>query len=246
MHGIDTSMSSLNIIPIQFKLDDNRNLLGLDPTVKVEPLDLRNTSKYYILQNISSIFRANQVAYMANTDNYDTVTKYTNELFGYDLEKNGYSKAIPKIWQNREGKWCWKNPIDASITSDTDKAKVEEVRNKFITENANNKIFYAREVANQFNYAKNNDQTSFDISGNKSKMYDFHFKKYLQEGWELNDSLLPLGVMMFTHPVFKTVELVYITNEDISEDVSSLAYAHNGKRITGNLIPDRLADTYTL
>jgi hypothetical protein len=49
MHGIDTSMSSLNIIPIQFKLDDNRNLLGLDPTVKIEPLDLRNTSKYYIL-----------------------------------------------------------------------------------------------------------------------------------------------------------------------------------------------------
>ena len=248
-HGLNVSKTQLGILPIQFKnIDyDVKTYQDLSTEGRIENISLGNPSKYYIIENLQDLMPAKEISYESSTEDYERLNTLSNEIFGYKLEEKGQRKSNGNGYkQGSDGSWWFKDLYTGKIYKKDTESKIKEEYDKYIERNDKSKLYYAQDVANEFNIAKNNDYDSFDISSNKSKKYNQYFGKYLREGWSLNSSLLGMGVMMFTHPTYKLVDFVYVNNEDISKPVKNMAFGKNGQKITGNLIRDNFADADTL
>lgn len=268
--GYNMRNSELGILPIELsEVDYDNNTIKSIKTDGV--IDVRTSSeggsKYKsksfqnllpggkISQKLDRLIPSKKLEFALNTDISEKFDKINKELFGYDSENNSglrSKKALDevkgRIKQNQQGSFVVKDDFTGEIKYCKTREQAEKIVEENFLKNQNNKLYYSQEVANNYRAALNSNHSSFNFKkdANKTNNYNAQYGTYLKEGWKLNEGLLPHGILVFYHEQYKTVDFIYINNEDLANKVTDLTFGRNGTLITGNLIPDREAPKHTL
>lgn len=269
--GINVRNTELGILPIELMNVDYEN--NTVKTINESPIiDMRTSSEGgsaykrnsyqklqqgagYVALNVERLIPSKELAFSLNTDISENFDKLNKELFGYDAEnssgvrsKKTLDELKANVRKDNSGKYVVKDDFTGVYEKFDKIEKAHEAIENNYKKNQNKKLFYAQDVANNYNTAANSNAKAFNFKndGNKSNNYNKLYGQYLKEGYKLNDSLLPHGILVFYHESYKTIDFIYINNEDLSKELKDLTYGKNGVKITGNLTHDKNVPKYTL
>jgi hypothetical protein len=270
--GIKTKNMQLGIIPIRMLDVDyeNNTFSGINSDVILDIINKGNDmSEFYRgrrdewanggrFDRIKQVLQSTDLNEAIETDTlgYDKIRSIRRVAFGYDLSSKASELNFGleetkkyKIKKNVEGEWLAKHPYSPGVfekfkTKEEAEAKITE----WFNENEGKTWTRANEMANTFNEAKNKEQTEFDYAEFRKADRNYVdwmnklFRKYLKPEWKLNESLLPVGVMVFYNDAEKTMDILSFTDLDMNGDVK---FNRASKYITGNLQSDGKMDPST-
>lgn len=255
--GFRTNSSQLGILPIQM-LDidyDNNTFSGIDTDAIIlqrnNALDeTSNFNKRYFRENIEKILPIKSVPFELNVSFSENLEKFDNEIFGFQERTRVHIRSLENflkkdIKQSNDGKYFYKDRLkelgkETPVYFDTREAAEASAKTYYEKLQQRTGLFTEQIVSD---YTEAISSGEFP-TGKASlvRMYTRFFDPYLKKGYEVNTSLVDHNIILLTHPLNKTVDVISITNNDLKQK-SPLAL---GEKITGNLISDRLSSEYSL
>lgn len=255
--GFNTNSSQLGILPIQMlDIDYDKNTFnGIDTEAIIlqrnNALDeTSNFNKRYFRENIEKILPVKSIPFELDVAFSENLEKFDNEIFGFQERTRVHIRSLENflkkdIRQSNDGKYFYKDRIkeigkEIPVYFDT-REKAEESAKKYYEKLQQRTGLFTEQIVSDYTEAMSSGEFP---TGKASlvRMYTRFFDPYLKKGYEVNTSLVDHNIILLTHPINKTVDVISITNNDLKQK-SPLAL---GEKITGNLINDRLSSEYSL